>query len=101
MSAGLPPIDNAVLPADVRNGTKERRERYDAALSFESQLVGELTKQLAKTAEPADSSGESAAVAMYRDMLPGAMTDAIMAEGGLGLATQIDQAMAQQEGTSS
>ena len=101
MSAGLPPIDNALLPADVRNGTKERRERYDTALSFESQLVGELTKQLAKTAEPADASGESAAVAMYRDMLPGAMTDAIMAEGGLGLATQIDASLAQSGGSAS
>ena len=40
MSAALPPIDNAFLPADVRNGTKERRQQYDAALSFERQLVG-------------------------------------------------------------
>ena len=56
MSAALPPIDNAFLPADVRNGTKERRQQYDAALSFERQLVGELTKQLSKTAQPADGS---------------------------------------------
>jgi hypothetical protein len=31
-------------------------------------------------------------------MLPGAMADAVMAEGGLGLAVQIDNAM-RQEGT--
>ena len=31
-------------------------------------------------------------------MLPGAMADAVMAEGGLGLAQQIDNAMTQ-EGT--
>jgi len=35
MSAAMPPIDNAYLPADVRNGTKERRQQYDAALSFD------------------------------------------------------------------
>ena len=93
MSAAMPPIDNAFLPADVRNGTKERRQQYDAALSFERQLVGELTKQLSKTAQPADGSQSSAATQTYRDMLPGAMADAVMAEGGLGLAQQIDQAM--------
>ena len=93
MSAAMPPIDNAYLPGDVRNGTKERRQQYDAALSFERQLVGELTKQLSKTAQPADGSGGSAATQTYRDMLPGAMADAVMAEGGLGLAQQIDKAM--------
>jgi Rod binding domain-containing protein len=98
MSAALPPIDNAFLPDDVRNGSKERRQQYDAALSFERQLVGELTKQLSKTAEPADASSASAATQTYRDMLPGAMADAVMAEGGLGLAQQIDAAMTQ-EGT--
>ncbi len=98
MSAALPPIDNALLPADVRNGTPERRKQYDAALSFESQLVGELTKQLAKTAEPDDASSGSAATQTYRDMLPGAMADAVMAEGGLGLAQQIDKSLTQ-EGT--
>jgi Rod binding domain-containing protein len=98
MSAALPPIDNAFLPADVRNGTKERRQQYDAALSFERQLVGELTKALAATAAPADDASTTAATRTYRDMLPGAMADAVMAEGGFGLAQQIDKAMTQ-EGT--
>jgi Rod binding domain-containing protein len=94
-AASLPPIDNALLPADVRNGTPERRQRYDAALSFERQLVGELTKQLAKTAAPADEDSTSAATKTYRDMLPGALADAVMSEGGLGLALEIDKAMGQ------
>ena len=94
MSAGLPPIDRALLPADVRDATPERRQRYDAALSFERQLVGELTKALAATAAPADDTS-SAATKTYRDMLPGAMADAVMAEGGLGLAIQLDEAMGQ------
>ena len=92
---GLPPIDHALLPADVRNGTAERRQEFDAARSFERQLLGELTKALAATAKPADEASSSAATRTYRDMLPGSMADAIMAEGGLGLATQIDQAMQQ------
>jgi Rod binding domain-containing protein len=91
----MPPIDNAFLPADVRNGTKERRQQYDAALSFERQLVGELTKALAATAAPADDSSTTAATSSYRDMLPGAMADAVMAEGGLGLAAQLDKSINQ------
>jgi Rod binding domain-containing protein len=93
MSSALPPIDNALLPADVRDGGAERRKQYDAALAFERQLVGELTKALAATAAPADDESTSAATKTYRDMLPGTMADAIMSEGGLGLAMQLDQAM--------
>jgi Rod binding domain-containing protein len=92
-TSALPPIDNALLPADVRNGSAERRKQYDAALAFERQLVGELTKALAATAAPADDESTSAATKTYRDMLPGTMADAIMSEGGLGLAMQLDQAM--------
>jgi Rod binding domain-containing protein len=94
-ASSLPPIDHAMLPADVSNGTPERRQQYDAALSFERQLVGELTKALAATAAPADDASTTAATRTYRDMLPGAMADAVMAEGGLGLAQQLDQAMTQ------
>ncbi len=93
MSSALPPIDDALLPADVRDGSAERRKQYDAALAFERQLVGELTKALAATAAPADDESTSAATKTYRDMLPGTMADAIMSEGGLGLAMQLDQAM--------
>jgi hypothetical protein len=36
----------AVLPAEVRNGTKEDKKAYSAALGFESMLVKQLTKSL-------------------------------------------------------
>ena len=92
-TSAIPPIDQALLPADVRTGTPERRRQYDAALAFERQLVGELTKALADTAKPADADTTSAATKTHRDLLPGAMADAVMAEGGLGLAVQLDAAM--------
>jgi Rod binding domain-containing protein len=93
VSASLPPIDQSLLPADVRTGTPERRTEYDQALAFERQLVGELTRQLAATAAPADDESTSAASKTYRDMLPGTLADSIMAEGGLGLARQLDAAL--------
>jgi len=92
-TSALPPIDHALLPGGVRDGSPERRREYDAALAFERQLLGELAKALAATAAPADGEGSSAATKTYRDMLPGALADAVMAEGGLGLAAQLDAAM--------
>ena len=96
----LPPIDQAALPAEVRNGTKQDKKAYEAALSFERMLLGELTKSLADTAKPAgsddgsDSSGtdgtdgqtQDAASSMYMDMLPDQLADAVTSAGGLGLA---------------
>jgi Rod binding domain-containing protein len=98
----LPPIDQATLPADVRNGSKQDKQAYTAALGFERMLVGELTKQMAETAKPAgsdgDDSGDSgqstdAASSMYMQMLPDQLADAVTQNGGLGLARNFYDAM--------
>jgi Rod binding domain-containing protein len=97
MSA-LPPIDNSLLPADVRTGTTADKNRYKTALAFERQLVEQLTQSMADTtkAEQGSSSdddstsdGSSAATDSYKQMLPGVMADSIMSAGGLGLARTI------------
>jgi Rod binding domain-containing protein len=96
MTSALPPIDQATLPAEVRNGTKQDKKAYEAALGFERMLLGELTKSLADTAKPIDggddSSGDGggqpqdAASSMYMQMLPDQLADAVTSAGGLGLA---------------
>jgi Rod binding domain-containing protein len=100
MTSSLPPIDQATLPAEVRNGTKQDKKTYQAALGFERMLLGELTKSLADTAKPAgsdegdDSSGggsQDAASSMYLQMLPDQLADAVTAGGGLGLAQSFYQ----------
>jgi Rod binding domain-containing protein len=90
----LPPIDNSLLPADVRNGTTADQNRYKTALSFERQLVEQLTQSMSDTTDAeTDSSdsddGSSAATDSYKQMLPGVMADSIMSAGGLGLARSI------------
>jgi Rod binding domain-containing protein len=98
----LPPIDNRVLPADIRNGSADRKKTYEAALGFERSFIEELTKTMAATAQPADdsassdgddatstSSGSDAATKSYMQMLPGTLADAMVANGGLGLARQL------------
>lgn len=89
MSAGLPPIDPATLPADVRHGTRAHRQAYEAALGFERMLVGQLTKTLSQTAQSDDDSSPDAAGQTYRTMLPDTLADAITSAGGLGLARQM------------
>ena len=91
----LPPIDNALLPAEVRNGSAADKKSYQAALGFERMLLGELTKAMADTAKPADGSDsdsgdggqpQDAVSSMYMQMLPDQLADAVTANGGLGLA---------------
>ena len=94
-TGALPPIDQAMLPAEVRNGSKQDKQEYAAALGFERMLLGELTKAMADTAKPVDggdsedggsSQPQDAASAMYMQMLPDQLADAVTANGGLGLA---------------
>jgi Rod binding domain-containing protein len=92
MSGALPPIDDRVLPADVRTGTTADKTRYKTALQFERELVSQLTQQLSDTTETdgADDGGD-AATKSYKQMLPGVLADSIMQSGGLGLARTIAQ----------
>jgi Rod binding domain-containing protein len=86
----LPPIDSSVLPADIRTGTKEKRQQYEAALGFERMLVTQLAKSLTDTAK-SDDDASSAATSTYRSLLPDALADGITSAGGLGLARQLVQ----------
>ena len=79
----IPPIGAAGVPAGVGRTPEEK-----AALGFERMLLVQLTEQLAKSAEPQDESG-SAASGAYRSMLPGALADAMVAAGGVGLAASL------------
>ncbi len=85
----LPPIDAALLPADIRQAPQTRREAYGASLGFEQLLVQQLTESLAASSRSA-LGGDSP----YASMLPTAMADGIMDAGGLGLARQLTDAIA-------
>jgi Rod binding domain-containing protein len=91
MSSALPPIDDRVLPADVRNGSQADKTRYKTALNFERELVSQLTQQLSDTTDGAEATddGGDAATKSYKQMLPGVLADSIMQSGGLGLARTI------------
>jgi Rod binding domain-containing protein len=88
-TTGIGPIDQSLLPAEVRKGTKADREQYAAAMGFERLLVAQLTKQLAQTAQPSEDEGASAATNAYRSMLPDVLADTLTSSGGLGVARSI------------
>ena len=97
--SSLPPIDNSLLPADIRAGSKSDQDNYKSALQFERQLVEQLTQSMADTTKAQGGSddsddgsgddGSSSSTDQYTQMLPGAMADSIMQAGGLGLARTI------------
>ena len=94
--SGLPPIDQALLPADVRKGSDEDKQRYAAALGFERTLVNELAKVMAETAKPitdGTDQPQDAASSMYLEMLPEQLSDSIAQNGGLGLARSLYDSM--------
>ena len=92
---GLPPIDQSLLPADIRKGSADDRKQYAAALGFERTLVNELTKVMADTAKPVDDGEENggeqqdAASSMYLQMLPDQLADSMISNGGIGLARDL------------
>ena len=99
----LPPIDNSLLPADIRNGSKTDQDNYKTGLQFEQTLVQQLTQSMADTTKAMkgsddtssddgdDSSSDSsdAVTDSYNQQLPGIMANAVMQAGGLGLARTI------------
>ena len=86
---GLPIIDQSLLPADVRNGSSADRKAYGAAMGFERALLGELTKVMAETAQPADDESQDSATQAYQSQMPDQLADAIEQGGGIGLAHTI------------
>jgi Rod binding domain-containing protein len=104
-AAGLPPIDAALLPADVRRAGPKAEQAYETALSFESvltdQLTQSLTSALAGSGSGTDGSGDDdpgddstdAATELTSQMLPDALTQSLTAAGGLGLARQLYDAL--------
>jgi Rod binding domain-containing protein len=86
--AGLPPIDQSLLPADIRSAPTARKDAYEAGLGFERLLVQQLSQSLTDGARDA-MGGDSP----YASLLPDALTDGLMTSGGLGLARQLADAI--------
>lgn len=118
-SANLPPVSQALQPADIRNGNTQAKQAYQEALGFEDVLMQELTQELASTvSSPSDDSsdgsggsddsgddssggilGSDSATSGFASMIPTALTQSIMSSGGTGIADQLAKAIDPQIGT--
>jgi Rod binding domain-containing protein len=95
----IPPVDlpaGVRLPPEVRAAGAGAQQEYRSALSFERVLLGQLTKAMQATVptdgEDSDddaTSQTSAATQTYKNMLPDQMADALVAGGGIGLASDL------------
>jgi Rod binding domain-containing protein len=106
--AALPPINEALLPASIRNGTPAAKSAYQTALGFEEVLVNQLSQAMMQTVSSSSDDGSSddgssdgssgltsagPAGGEYSQLLPQALTSGIMSAGGLGIAQQIATAL--------
>jgi len=82
---GLPQVAESALPAAVRNGSAKDKEVYKAALGFEQVLLGQLVKSMA--ADGPLSQGP------YAAPVQDALSSGLVANGGLGLATNLYRAL--------
>jgi Rod binding domain-containing protein len=64
------------------------QQEYRSAQAFERILLGQLTKAMQATV-PTEDDSDSAATKTYTDMLPDQMADALSANGGIGLASDL------------
>ena len=86
---GLP--TGLTLPPELRSASASEQQDYRSALAFERMLLGQLTKAMQATVS---QEGEgSAATEAYKNMLPDTMADAIIAGGGIGLASDLVRAL--------
>ena len=83
--SGLPQISESALPAAVRNGSAKDKEAYKAALGFEQVLLGQLVKSMASSGPLSEGP--------YAAPVQDALSSGIVANGGLGLATNLYRAL--------
>lgn len=79
--SALPQVPDSALPRAVREGSEADRQTYKAALGFERLFVEQLIKS-ATASRPLAEGPQAAAV-------EGALADAMVANGGFGLAAQL------------
>jgi len=109
VTGGLPPIDYANEPYEIKHGDRAAKAAYAEGLGFEQVFLSQLTEQLTATlsgsSDPSgDSSGDSSggsgdgssanAGGPYSSLLSSALTQGVMSSGGAGgLAMQLAESI--------
>jgi Rod binding domain-containing protein len=96
---GLSIADEAHAPAAVRNGSATVKKAYASAQGFEEMLLQQLSQSMLQSSglggeggsegEEGSEGSSGGEGGMLTSLLPQALTEGVMREGGLGLATQL------------
>jgi Rod binding domain-containing protein len=84
--SSLPQVPETALPASVRTASAKDKDAYRAALGFEQVLLGTLVKSMAGTTGPL-AEGD------YSSSVQESFTNGLIANGGLGLGTELYRAL--------
>jgi Rod binding domain-containing protein len=102
--AGSSPVAATQIPAEIRKQGARAESAYAEGLAFEQVLVSQLTRQLGQTAPDPSSGGTDASASSslfgagpeageYSPLIDQAVTQSLMASGGLGIAGEIARAI--------
>ncbi len=96
-AAGLSPAALAHEPAWVRHGSTRVQQDYQVAVGFEEMLLEQLSSSVSGSGE-GEASGEEGSQSglggsMNSSLLPQALSQGVLAGGGLGLAAQLTRQM--------
>lgn len=106
ITGGLPAVDYANEPYEIKHGDKAAKAAYAEGLGFEQVFLSQLTQQLTATLSgSSDSSGDpsssdsgdgfsASAGGPYSSLLSSALTQGVMSSGGAGgLAMQLAESL--------
>lgn len=109
LSSSLPAVDFAHEPESIRHGDTAAKQAYATGLGFEQMLLSQLTKQMTDTISGSGAGGDGLGgdssdgssdapssnplAGAYSSLLPGALTQGVMAGGDNALAMQIAQSI--------
>ncbi len=100
VTAGPLVVDEARAPAAVRDGSSAAKQAYSSAQGFEEMLTAQLSQSMLASSGLGEGGSESEAGSgaeggasessgALSSLLPQALTEGVMREGGLGLAGQL------------
>ncbi|HEY1834504.1 MAG TPA: hypothetical protein VGG08_08715 [Solirubrobacteraceae bacterium] len=107
LPASVAPVNQALEPAWVRNGSTATQQAYHTALAFEEMLLEQLSSAL--TQDGVQGEGEEAGAAegeesapklgggLFSSMLPQALSQGLVAGGGLGVADELTRELQARE----
>jgi Rod binding domain-containing protein len=108
VTTNIPGLQAGDIPADIRNGNSAAKQAYGEGLAFEqilvNQLVQSMSADISDGGDATDSSGDSlnqtgllagdgASTNVYSSMMTQALSSTLMGSGGLGIASELAQAI--------